>query len=414
MNDYAYTNPLVRLLARLVDALGYGLTFWQRRNRPVDAHRIFKILIIKLDHLGDCFLMTPLLECLAQLFPGVRIDVLCQEVTRPVFENHPRVSEIITYNYSRAWRGGGRRAGWLETLRLFRLVRSRRYSLAIDPRGEPLAALLGLWSGARYRIGFEREEVGGFLYTYLLRYDPAAHETERYRVILGALQAGSYKTHTSYRSYTTNKTDRTPRQGSGQADTTDFGKEWQPRIYLTPEETEKIQALIARELPGPFWAVHPGSGVPYKQWPAEYFAQAIRQLLPQNNFEFVLLGGQSDQKICAAIKDQVNSERVKILAGELDLRETYGLLSLARGFLGNDSVLAHMSGALGVPTIEIMSGMVLQSRWRALGPKVKVLVGRDPAHACNLGGCYPCPHLRAVTAAAVISELAELGLRQIP
>ena len=162
--SYAYKSRLVRFIAYLIDFIGEILFFWIKKNPVIEKGAIKKVLVVKLDHLGDSFLITPLFKYLIKNFPDVKIDILCSDLAKPIFENNPYIAKIITFNYFRTSRGNGKKAGLKESLQLIKDLRKERYDLFIDARGELFVSLLGFLTGARYRVGFEREEIGGFLH----------------------------------------------------------------------------------------------------------------------------------------------------------------------------------------------------------------------------------------------------------
>ena len=250
-------------------------------------------------------------------------------------------------------------------LSLVRNVRRKKYDLSIDLRGEPFAALLGFLSGASDRIGFEKEEVGGFFYTQPLRYDRNAHETERYKRIIAMLN----------RSVAV----------------------WRPRIYLTDREIVAGERLIASMSKRGYVAVSPGAGVPYKISPREKFAEIINKALKDYPFDMVLFGGKGEKSIGDYITETVRDNRLKNEIGELSLRESYFMISRAKAFLGNDSVLAHFAGALDIPTIDLMNAVIDENRWHPLGGNVTVVLGGKNGHNCEYEHCpYPCPNMQAI------------------
>jgi lipopolysaccharide heptosyltransferase II len=341
-----------------------GRLFFRKRKFNPKRDDLKRILVIKLDQIGDCFLSVPLFEYLRELFPQADIDVVCQESSAPIFENNPFINDILIFNYPRMYRGKvpAKRRDFSS---LIRTVRRKKYDLSIDLRGEPFAALLGFLSGASDRIGFEKEEVGGFFYTQPLSYDRNAHETERYKKIISLLN----------RSVAV----------------------WRPRIYLTDKEIINGEKLVALLSGREYVAVSPGAGVPYKMWPEEKFTEIIRATLKDYGFDVVLLGGKGERRISDDITENVKDGRLKSEIGELSLRESYFMISRAKAFLGNDSVLAHFAGALDIPTVDLMNSVIDENRWHPLGGNVTVILGRKSDHRCRYEHCpYPCPNMQAI------------------
>jgi lipopolysaccharide heptosyltransferase II len=360
---YSYTNKIIAWIAGVIDSI--GRIFFKKRSLTANSYIHLKILVIKLDQLGDCFLSIPIFEYLKKIFPQANIDIVCQKNSAAVFENNPFIDDILTFNYPRMYRGKAP-AKFRDFLSLAWTVRKKEYDISIDLRGEPFAAFLGFLSGAQDRIGFEREEVGGFLYTQPLQYDRDKHETERYKEII-ALFGG-------------------------------FVTAWRPCIYLTDSEV-----AVGKKIIGPFRekgyvVIHPGAGLPYKIWPSERFAELIKRTLQEYEGDVILFGGKEEKAISDSIANIVKDGRLKNMVGQTSLRETYFAISRAEAFLGNDSALVHFAGALDVPTIDLMNVAVHETRWRPLGKKSAVIIGSEKGHRCRYGACpYPCFNMAAIT-----------------
>jgi heptosyltransferase-3 len=112
--------------------------------------------------------------------------------------------------------------------------------------------------------------------------------------------------------------------------------------------------------------LHPGSGSPRKNWPAEHFATVIRSLTGPVR----LVVGEADIEA---------AQRVEALAGhDLPRLSMTGLDHLARrlagcrAYLGNDSGVSHLAGLCGARTV-VLFGPTSPDVWRPLGPDVRVL-----------------------------------------
>ena len=121
----------------------------------------------------------------------------------------------------------------------------------------------------------------------------------------------------------------------------------------------------------PFVAIHPGSGSPAKNWPAERFAEVV---------------GGAGEGSRAAVADPRRPRRRRG-AGASPGRDAHprpASCSTGRSrswrpscggraaFLGNDSGLAHLAGLLGVPTLALF-GPTDPVHWSPLGPTVRTL-----------------------------------------
>jgi len=369
---YAYRNPKLRFAAKLIDKT--GKIFFKEKQSA--GHNPRRILIIKTDHLGDCYLMTPLFSYLKKQYPGALIDIACLESSIPVFENNPYINKVIPYNKRGASRPPFNSASSSGLLKFTAYIRKNKYNLFIDPRGDLISAIIGFFSGIPLRIGFEEEEAGGFLYNIRLSYNRLQHETKKYAVLLDALGIEV--------------------------------KEWQPALFPSENEKRTIDDKLCG-IKRPFAVIHPGAGLPYKMWPVERWASAA-EYFPGRNYSVVFSGASTDKEIVNRIISLMPcKENLYNCAGQFSLRETYYFISQSSFFAGNDSALGHFAGALGIPALILMNNAVDSNRWKPAGQKVKVISGKNGSHNCLLDNCaYPCPNMENIAVSNVIDGFASL------
>jgi len=118
---------------------------------------------------------------------------------------------------------------------------------------------------------------------------------------------------------------------------------------------------------------------PAREWFPDRFAAAGRGLV-ERGLRVVVCGTAAESASCAAVAQGIGPGAVS-LAGATDLPELAALAAGARLALCNDSGIAHLAAATGVPTLQIYGSA--SSAWTAArGPRVRVL-HRAPV-------CSPC------------------------
>lgn len=147
-----------------------------------------------------------------------------------------------------------------------------------------------------------------------------------------------------------------------------LGRAPPPEIDL--DEDSRLAALdfLRRNAlpPSDFVALHPSSGSPRKNWPAGRFKElALR--LRQENRPLVWIEGEADREVVAFLVGQVAAP----VARDLPLPVLAALLSLSRGFVGNDSGVTHLAAAARARTIALF-GPTDPSVWAPRGPSVLV------------------------------------------
>lgn len=372
--EYSYQNSVVKFLARIIDSFGFIFFNPKEKNKPINRESIRKILVVKLDHLGDGFIILPLIEGLKEIFKESKIDVLIPSWTQEIYQFNPTINEIIIYDYFRTSRQPKRKFNFSETVRLIKNLKREKYDLFIDARGEPFVAFLGFLSRARCQIGFIGDEFGSFFYTHFLSYDKKNYEGNRYLNIL--------KIFDSKKELTKSK------------------------LYLTKNEKEKVDEIIKSHFKNKIIVLHLSSGLPYKIWPIENFAKLINKINKNYPFfEFAVLGNKND-KIYAENLKKITENEIKDLTDLFNIRETYYFLSKCSLFIGNDSVLAHFVASLDILTIDIINSAIGEpSRWKPKGENVFLIEGKDPNHYCQRDHCpYPCPNMKAISVEEVFEK----------
>ncbi len=367
VSKYSYQNSLFVFLATIIDRFGHFLV--GRRLDNLGTDKINRILVIKLDNLGDCFLSLPLFNYLKRLNPTVSVDVLSLSASRAIFDYCPVINNryFVNRRFNVLW------------FRMVKMVRGNRYDLIIDARGYWQAALLSLLSGARWRFGFT-QEVGQFCYTHSFSAPTNQPEIKRYATLLDKLGI--------------------------------IVNEWQPRLDSSKIDQKRFADLVD-DCSG-IIAIHPTASLPYKFWPIDYWRQLLvflRQHYP--NTSIVIFGSRNDADFINGLLIKVadNSGKIISYAGQIDIVEAYYLISQAILFVGNDSVLGHFAGALERPTITIMNRAINSQQWSPLGRLTKVFVADDNGHQCCYDQCdYNCPNMVDIKPDSIIEYIRQLSI----
>ena len=97
-----------------------------------------RILVIRIDFLGDMLCTTPLLHALQQRWPGAEIHVLGNRYNLPLLERSPDVAASHVYIYSKQFERNPR-PGWFaaahDRLALLARLRRLRFDLLLVPNG---------------------------------------------------------------------------------------------------------------------------------------------------------------------------------------------------------------------------------------------------------------------------------------
>ena len=143
-----------------------------------------------------------------------------------------------------------------------------------------------------------------------------------------------------------------------------------PPVFAA-SEAETAHARPCRDRLAPrFVAIHPGSGAPRKNWPADRFAALAERLAAGR--PFLLIEGPAD----AEAAGPASRLPAAVRARDLPPRVLGAVLARAGVYVGNDSGVSHLAAAWGAPVLALF-GPTDPSQWAPVGPRVKVLRAKD-------------------------------------
>lgn len=147
------------------------------------------------------------------------------------------------------------------------------------------------------------------------------------------------------------------------------------RLFPRADDHAAADALLDREPPGRFIAMHPGSGSPRKNWPLEHWSALGRGLL-ESGERLLLIGGESDAARIAQLRQAWSGVDVPVIANA-PLPHLAGVLQKrCRFFLGHDSGISHVAAAVQVPSL-LLFGPTDPEIWAPAGRHVRVLASRS-------------------------------------
>ena len=116
--------------------------------------------------------------------------------------------------------------------------------------------------------------------------------------------------------------------------------------------------------------VHPGSGSRKKRWAGEGFFQVAARWAVGKDCEVLILLGPAESGEAATWRG-VGRVEASLALGPLG-----GLLQRAAAYVGNDSGVSHLAGALNASGV-VVFGPTRPEQWRPLGAGLQVLRNRD-------------------------------------
>ncbi len=170
-------------------------------------------------------------------------------------------------------------------------------------------------------------------------------------------------------------------------------------------QDEKLPELPG---PGPWLAVGPGSGHPFKNWPLAHYYEASRTLAWEYGLRVVWLAGPAEEAMRPYLAGLAAAQG-QVLLANLSLDRVARVLSRCRLYLGNDSGLTHLAAAVGTPGVLALFGPSDPRVWAPLGPQVRVLAAPCAQAPCGAGRGFDCRDPRCMAGLSVETVLAAAG-----
>lgn len=274
------------------------------------------ILVVRLDHLGDLLLTTPMIRALAHA--GHTVDVLVKDSLRPIFERSPYVGENfgieeICSGFPRRW--------W----RLGRWMRTRKYDVIILAYAkERRLCFASAFSGAKRKLAMWAGVWGRVTGHECL----PSHMLDRPRPVSEILLACA-------------ATLGAPAQGLV------------PDLFISEEELAAAHALIPPALKNrPLVGIHPGSAGNACNLPSAVYGRLAEALLRETDFGVIVTGVAGEKPLLASWSSAVlASDRVWNAMGLLDVRTLAGVISATKAYVCSSTGPLHVASAMRTRTV---------------------------------------------------------------
>jgi len=342
----------------------------------VDRLRVKRLLVVKLDHIGDFIAALPSLRRLKILFPNAELHVLAARASQSLAALEPVIDRMHEFNFFHAKSAKGRRQMARRELQALQArLEPFHFDMAIDLRRQGDTRDVLNHTGATWLAGFDQRNQFKYLDIAIDWEGDIARTSKRLHVSDALLQA----VESIAVSCGTDRDVIGHYMNPAQA---------RHEIALLPVVRPMLPDLFARRLV----CVHPGAGNENKQWPPASFAGLIDLLVENDDANIVMIGGPDEVAVAEEVLASVaRKERVFMLVGKTSLRDLPKVLRACELYVGNDSGPKHMAAAIGVPTIGIHSGTVDAGEWGPMGPAALALrrdMSCSPCYLSRVGDCH--------------------------
>lgn len=305
-----------------------------------------KFLVIQTAFIGDVVLATSLVENIHAAFPDAAIDFLVRSGNEFLLQGHPYLRRVLVWNK--------KEKKIAHLLKMLRSIRAEKYDTVINVQRYAATGLLTGMSGARMRIGFDKNPLS-FLFTKRVKHQfSGLHEIERNHKLLSGITGDAVM---------------------------------KPRLHPSVTDEDKIKKYTGQ----PFITIAPASVWFTKQYPPLKWAAFINHL--PEHYTIFLMGGPDDRSLCEAIVQMTSTKSPVNLCGELTFLQSAALMKHAHMNFVNDSAPMHFASSVNAPVAAVYCSTVPAFGYGPLSDVKYIIEREEPLYCrpCGLHGYAACP-----------------------
>ncbi|MBY0529295.1 MAG: glycosyltransferase family 9 protein [Rhabdochlamydiaceae bacterium] len=374
--QYLVQNKIALLFLRTIDR---SLSFFNfikrcfgRKNSPLDASCLNKILICNLAHMGDVVMSTAFISEIKKQHPNSKIGVLLATWSRAIVSNLPLVDHVHVLDH---WKLN--RSSLSMPKKIWHYIKQRRkvikeiqlqhYEMSIDlypyfPNAIPI-----VWRGKiPMRLGYTS---GGFgpLLTHSLEWVETSHSMIDDQLNLLKLLGGI------------------------------VSKGAKPVLSTTSSVSTSKNYLV----------FHMGAGLDIKEWPENKW-KTVLEHFTEMGYDVYFTGKGTAHK--AAIQRVMQGvDRAVDFSDVLNWNDFVSVIRYAKLLISVDSVSGHIASAFDVPTVSLFTGMNCLSKWKPVNPNALALIHKVSCAPCyKKRGCERMECIREIQPEEVINAAIKL------
>jgi ADP-heptose:LPS heptosyltransferase len=327
MRKYVFKKFWKRAVVALFDFVGDVLLFpiklFSQKNFTPN-----KILVVRLDQVGDVIQALPFFSSLRKKYPTAKIYALCARATEFLLNNNPDVDGVFTVEGS--WFYREKHFSDAEMHAVSKAIKKEGIDTAYDLRGDLRNILFLFFTGIKHRIGYGCTG-GGFLLTHELPYVRDEHEMDKNLKLIGEKAQDDLRIN-----------------------------------FPVSSHDEAAASAITNNFAGKKIIVHPFTRAASKMWGVDKFAELVRRIADAGgNIKIYIIGGPEDVPLLDEF--QMHPKVIRC-AGKHPYGTTMGLIKRADVFIGNDSGPQYFAAYSGLKTAVVYGYTVNYKRWM---PKVR-------------------------------------------
>jgi len=335
-------------------------------NITLDHPDLKRILVIRLDNIGDVVLTSPFLRALRKAYPSSRITLLASPAGAQVVPMLPWVDDCISWRP--VWQEVNPLSIHTPSMddELVSLLKFGHFSAALIltsfAQSPYPPASIAFRADIPIRIGQSKEFGGGLLTQWIRPLPDHIHQAERNLHLLDEVGI--------------------PRQGSH--------LELKIQAYAQ-SMADQLLAQMGVDLRRPFIVLVPGASCEARRYDPERFTQTVELLAEdESGPPVVILGSQKDVDVMKPMRQVKNHKgRIFTLMGRTSVLEFAGIIRRSKLVICNNSSALHFADAFQIPQVILYSGTEYIEQWAPRASEAAILY--RPV-ACSPCYRFQCPY----------------------
>lgn len=334
-------------------------------NKP-DLSKVKRVLIIRARAIGDVILTTPMIRAIRKALPDAEIDFLVEPFAAPALYNNPYLTNVILLKRHSAKKElpavaaiqAKISAAPTGTLQLYSFLRKRKYDLVFDLWGNLRTAMISLFSGTKYRAGFNFRFRK---YFYNLRFEPDVKTKYNVYYHMDLLKAAGI-----------------PEDG-------------EQTEFFTSQEDDKFAAdfIASTGTGGKIIGLNAMGSWRTKRWLPEKFAGLADALIRNDKKNsIILLWGPGEKPLAEIILSRMNGDKTNVfIPPETSIPQMAAIIKKLDLLVTNDGAPQHIAVAVGTPALTIYGPTNYKAWGPANNPRHLEIHSNDKCAPCDKMAC---------------------------
>lgn len=292
------------------------------------------ILVIRFRRVGDSVLSMALCHSLRLTFPEAKIDFVINKGIHTLYENHPDVDRVITFDDKE------NHSVWKYLGKVWKVMHSTHYDVIIDMRTTVKTLWFSLFSlSTPFRIGCRKKYGCGIL----------SHRVDNH--VKG----------------TGNRINQNLMLMNPLAEVAELKKSTEFRLYVDEARKQHFHEYMVSkgiDFSRPVIMATVTARLEYKVWPKDRMKAVLRKIMDTYNAQIIFnFAGKEREMALQYHKELDNDPRIFTDIEANSLPDLCALLSNCHFFFGNEGGPRHIAQSLNIPSYAIFPPNVSKRIW---------------------------------------------------